>query len=86
MPIETYWFGDPIPSDFMYGGHCCACTGVCHHIGGPYLCRTHSATQQSPYYVPIDISRACEHCFCKKVTVNKKEHVECCNCGIKKIA
>lgn len=23
-------------------GHCCACTVVCMHVGGPYLCDSHS--------------------------------------------
>ncbi len=22
-------------------GHCCACAGVCYHIGGPWLCAAH---------------------------------------------
>ena len=23
------------------GGHCCACSTVCHHIGGPFYCASH---------------------------------------------
>lgn len=33
MSVESIPFG---------GGHCCACSGVCNHIGGPFLCARHA--------------------------------------------
>jgi hypothetical protein len=35
----------------MIGGigttsHCCACAGVCWHVGGPYLCAMHDPRNQ----------------------------------------
>jgi hypothetical protein len=33
------------------GGHCCICTTVCGHIGGPYYCARHSPLNQ-PVPVP----------------------------------
>lgn len=24
-----------------FGGHCCACAGVCYHVGGPWYCARH---------------------------------------------
>jgi len=25
----------------LTGGHCCACTGICMHVGGPFYCEQH---------------------------------------------
>jgi len=27
----------------------------------------------------------CEHCFCKEVIVDGREHLQCCNCFTKKL-
>lgn len=36
-------------------GHCCVCTGVCHHINGPWYCTNHQPTinqyTDTPYVV-----------------------------------
>lgn len=34
-------------------GHCCACSGICHHVGPARFCRDHKpARQVAPVVVP----------------------------------
>lgn len=72
------YIGDPMPG---FGGHCCRCSGVCYHIGGPYDCGNHRDYVNVPY-IPwtLPTERGCEHCYCKtlKETI---PHERCCNCG-----
>ena len=38
------------------GGHCCVCSGVCGHIGGPWYCAQHErmfAAPAAPYVAPV---------------------------------
>ena len=77
--------------------HCCTCSRVCHHIGGPYDCGNHnglgSGTGTFPYpdnyRFPIWqelISKSdCEHCYCKPIFVDERPHLKCCNCGNQKV-
>ena len=57
--------------------HCCVCSQVCGHIGGPYYCPTHTPNtnvintypwqwQPTPIYSVPEISK-CEHCYCKEI-------------------
>ena len=36
------------PNEYSSGGHCCVCTGVCGHTGGPYFCDIHNPNQRIP--------------------------------------
>lgn len=66
--------------------HCCACTGVCYHIGGPYLCDFHKTPSypvtpniwNDPALLPWN--KPCEHCYCVELK-EKVPHMKCCNCG-----
>lgn len=31
--------------------HCCACVGVCNHVGGPWFCAAHSPFPGYPFLV-----------------------------------
>ena len=72
--------------------HCCVCSQVCGHIGGPYYCAVHTPNpnvintypwQPAPIYSVPGISK-CEHCYCKEINDYDGEgvsHKKCCNCG-----
>src|SRR5579862_3732573 len=60
----------------IYVMHCCVCSRVCGHIGGPFYCGQHQPIPQAacfvsfPMYIPTvftsDQKVICDHCYCKK--------------------
>ena len=43
-------------------------------------CRTEKLTKEKQ--TAMSESRTCvQHCYCKEVTVDRKQHKQCCNCG-----
>lgn len=67
--------------------HCCVCSGVCYHIGGPWYCERHGGASQwvNPPYtdmpvspMPVIVPLTCAHCYCKH---DGTRHKVCCNCG-----
>ncbi len=59
--------------------HCCVCSRVCHHIGGPFYCSTHQPVITVwPPVNPLAPSVCTGHCYCQ---VQVDNHIACCNCG-----
>lgn len=75
--------------------HCCACSGFCHHVGGPFYCNPHSALAApqpippttvnfpSVWSAPTMKNDPCElgHCCCIPVEVAGKKYKRCHRCA-----
>jgi hypothetical protein len=63
-------------------GHCCACAGICMHIGGPYYCDKHKEVLHLPMNTTLSNWHYCkEHCYCQNEKVGEVKHKKCCMCG-----
>lgn len=45
-----------------FGGHCCACSVVCHHIGPMVLCAMHQARTGGPVTITRQVPVTCGVC------------------------
>jgi hypothetical protein len=65
---------------------CCACAGVCNHIGPHSYCSAHGGGYGIPTYTgsstssPVLPYMPCNHCWCERAILYPN-HAQCCKCG-----
>lgn len=66
---------------------CCICIGQCCHSEPQHTyCPEHQPSRFFMPYLELESpAHKCEHCYCRKMWVNDQVHMQCCNCGNKKL-